>query len=104
MPTKPPEGSAGVDDNATLWNSKQLTCPFAIGYGWKHFRKLEEVEQVWDSFEIASRLYEQENKYRVATFIQTLEVYNGLPFENEEDKHIMSTVMELMERPNKRHL
>ena len=58
---------------------------------------------MWDSFEIASRLNEQENKYRVATFItcigsEALEVYNGLPFEKEEDKHIMSTVMELMER------
>ena len=44
-----------------------------------------------------------ENKYRVASFItcigsEALEVYNGLPFENEEDKHIMSNVMELMER------
>ena len=55
------------------------------------------------SFEIASNLNQQENKYHVATFItcigpEALEVYNGLPFENEEDKHIMSTVLELMER------
>ena len=45
----------------------------------------------------------QENKYRVATFIicigsKALEVYNDLPFEAEEDKQVMSKVLDLMER------
>ena len=58
---------------------------------------------MWDSFEIASRLNQQENKYRVATFItcigsEALEVYNGLPFEAEEDKQVMTKVLDLMER------
>jgi len=58
---------------------------------------------VWDSFEIALRLNEQENIYGVAIFIscigsEALGIYNRLPFENEEHKHKMSKVMELMER------
>ena len=67
-----------------------------IAENWKRWK------QVWDSFEIASRLNQQENQVRVATFItcigsDALEVYNSLPFESDEDKMIMSKVLELME-------
>ena len=68
-----------------------------IAENWKRWK------QVWDSFEIASRLNQQENQVRVATFItcigsDALEVYNSLPFESDEDKMIMSKVLELMEK------
>ncbi|XP_015759420.1 PREDICTED: uncharacterized protein LOC107338702 [Acropora digitifera] len=68
-----------------------------IAENWKRWK------QVWGSFEIASRLNQQENQVRVATFItcigsDALEVYNSLPFENDEDKMIMSKVLELMEK------
>ena len=58
---------------------------------------------MWDSFEIASCLNQQENKYRVTTFItcvglEALEVYNSLPFKAEEDKQVMIKVPDLMER------
>ena len=68
-----------------------------IAENWKRWK------QVWDSFEIASRLNQQENQIRVATFItcigsDALEVYNSLPFEREDDKMVMSKVLELMEK------
>ena len=68
-----------------------------IAENWKRWK------QVWDSFEIASRLNQQENQVREATFItcigsDALEVYNSLPFESDEDKMIMSKVLELMEK------
>ena len=68
-----------------------------IAENWKRWK------QVSDSFEIASRLNQQENQVRVATFItcigsDALEVYNSLSFESDEDKIIMSKVLELMEK------
>ena len=68
-----------------------------VAESWKKWK------QRWESFEIASRLVDQENKYRVATFItcvgdDAIEIYNALPFEQEEDKQNMSKVLELMER------
>ena len=68
-----------------------------IAETWKRWR------QVWDSFEILSRVTQQENQIRVATFITcigsgALEVYNSLPFEREDDKMVMSKVLQLMEK------
>ena len=68
-----------------------------IAENWKRWK------QVCDFFEIASRLNQQENQVRVATFItcigsDVLEVYNSLPFESDKDKMIMSKVLELMEK------
>ena len=42
-------------------------------------------------------------KYRVATFItcigpDALEVYNGLPFESDDDKDDITKILELMEK------
>lgn len=52
---------------------------------------------------MASRLVDQENKYRIAIFVtcvgdDTIEISNGLPFEQDEDKQNMSKVLDLMER------
>lgn len=68
-----------------------------IAENWKRWK------QVWDSFEIASRLNQQKNQIRMVTFIMcigsdALEVYNSLPFEREDDKMVMSKVLELMEK------
>lgn len=74
-----------------------------ITENWKRWK------QVWDPFEIASRLNQQENQRRVATFItcigsDALEVYNSLPFEREDDKMVMSKVLEALHRTNQCHL
>ncbi|KAK6190707.1 hypothetical protein SNE40_002510 [Patella caerulea] len=68
-----------------------------LSNNWKRWR------QLWDSFEIVSRTKDQSGKYRVATFItcvgpDALDIYNGLPFENEEAKTNMDTILNLMER------
>ena len=68
-----------------------------IAENWKRWK------QVWDSFEIASHLNQQENQIRVATFVtcigsNALEVYNSLLFEREDDKMVMSKVLEIMEK------
>lgn len=77
-----PSPSYGIQSNLPV--SNRLDMSGNISENWKKWK------QVWDWFEIASRLNEQENEYRVATFItcigsEALEVYNGLPFEREED-------------------
>ena len=58
--------------------------------------------QVWESYEIVSLLKEQNNEYRIATFVtcigsEALEISSALPFETEDDKKSMSKVIELME-------
>ena len=79
----------GIQSNLPV--PSRLDMSGNIAENWKKWKK------VWDSFEIASRLNQQENKYRVATFIacigsEALEDYNGLPFEAEEDKQVMSNL------------
>ena len=108
MPATPPEGSASIDGSApatmpSYGIQRNLPVPSRLDMAGNISENWKKWKQVWDSFEITSRLNKQENKYGVATFItcigsEALEVYHGLPFENEEDKHIMSKVMELMER------
>ena len=61
---------------------------------WKKYK------QLWDSFEIVTDLKSRDSEYRTATFImcigpEALEVFNGLPFEKEEDKKDIEKVLEL---------
>ena len=63
---------------------------------WKKYK------QIWDSFEIVTGLKEKTSAYRTATFItcigsEALEIFNGLPFENEEDKNDIDKVLELFQ-------
>lgn len=104
MTTTPPQGSASVQAPTPCYGiQSNLPIPSRLNLAGNISENWKKWKQVWDSFEIASRLNQQEDKYRVATFItcigtEALEVYNGLPFENEEDKNVMNTVLELMER------
>ena len=87
--------SFGIQSSLPL--PPRLELSGKVAESWKKWK------QRWESFEIASRLVDQENKYRVATFItcvgdDAIEIYNALPFEQEEDKQNMSKVLELMER------
>ena len=97
IPAPPPSVPSYYGIQSNLPVPSRLDMSGNIAENWKKWK------QVWDSFEIASRLNQQENKYRVATFItcigsEALEVYNGLPFEAKENKQVMSKVLELMER------
>ena len=63
---------------------------------WKKYK------QIWDSFEIVTGLKEKSSAYWTATFItcigsEALEIFNGLPFENEEDKNDIDKVLELFQ-------
>ena len=61
---------------------------------WKKYK------QLWDSFEIVTGLKEKDSASQTTTFItrigpDTLEIFNGLPFELEEDKRDIEKVLEL---------
>ncbi|XP_048249931.1 uncharacterized protein K02A2.6-like [Haliotis rufescens] len=68
-----------------------------LAQNWKRWR------QIWDSFEVMARIDANDHKYRLASFItyigpEALDIYNGLPYESEEDKENMDTGLTLMER------
>ena len=63
---------------------------------WKKYK------QLWDSFEIVTGLKERDSGYRTATFItcigpEALEIFNGLPFDSEDDKKNIEKVLELFQ-------
>lgn len=58
--------------------------------------------QKWDAYEEVTDLRNQTSRPRVATFItcigkEALEVHNGLPFQNDEQKADINKVLELWE-------
>lgn len=57
-----------------------------ISQTWKTWK------QIWNSYVIVTGLADKDNAYQVATFItcighEALEVYNGLPFRDENEKN-----------------
>lgn len=74
----------------------KLSITGDIANNWKKWK------QIWTSFEVVTRLKDQSNEYRTATFItcigpEGLEIYNGLPFANDADKGDIDKVIELMD-------
>ena len=75
----------------------KLSITGNIAKNWKKWK------QIWDSYEIVTELTKRPDEYRVATFItcigaDALEIYNGLPFENEVDKKNITKVIQLLEK------
>ncbi|XP_062567680.1 uncharacterized protein K02A2.6-like [Saccostrea cucullata] len=67
-----------------------------VAQHWKSWK------QLWDSYVIVTGLSEKTNAYQVATFVtcigpEGLEVYNGLPFKDENEKNDPATILKLME-------
>lgn len=67
-----------------------------LAQNWKRWR------QLWDSYGIVSEINQRPKEYQVATFItcigmEDLEVYNGLPFKQEQDKNDPKEILRLME-------
>ncbi|XP_064638291.1 uncharacterized protein LOC135494308 [Lineus longissimus] len=67
-----------------------------LSQNWKRWK------QVWNSYEIVTNLRVQSDEYRTATFVtcvgpEALEIYNSLPFEEEEDKQDITKIIDLME-------
>ena len=57
-------------------------------------------KQLWDAYETVTGLNEKDSKLRVATFVtcigpDALDIHNGLPFQNEEEKGDMNKILEL---------
>lgn len=57
-------------------------------------------KQIWDAYELVTKNKEQSHQYRVATFItvigrEAIEIHNGLPFANEDEKQDMDKILEL---------
>ena len=67
-----------------------------LAANWKKFKHL------WTNYEIASRLRTQSSDLRTATLLtcigpDILEIYDGLPFGNEEEKTNIDKVIELLD-------
>lgn len=67
-----------------------------LAVNWKKFKRL------WTNYEIASRLSTQSSNLRTATLLtcigpDILEIYDGLPFGNEEEKTDIDKVIELLD-------
>ena len=63
---------------------------------WKRFR------QVWDNYEIASRLKTESKEFRTATLLtcigqEALEIYDGLAFDDETQKKDIDVVLKKLE-------
>ena len=72
-----------------------------LATNWKKFKRM------WTNYEIASRLRNENNELRTATLLtcigpDTLEIYDGLPFESETDKTNIDIVLQKLETFNKR--
>ena len=64
---------------------------------WKKFKRM------WINYEVASRLRTQSNELKTATFLtcispDVLDIYDGLPFGNDEEKTNIAKVFGLLEK------
>jgi hypothetical protein len=65
-----------------------------LATNWKQWK------QIWKAYELVTKLRDQSDEYRVATFItcigqDALAIHNGLPFASDEEKQNMSRILEL---------
>ena len=79
--------------NVSLPPKLEMRCG-NLSKEWKQWR------QVWDAYEEVTDLRNKTSRLRVATFItcigkEALEVHNGLPFQNDEQKADINKVLEL---------
>ena len=63
----------------------------------------EKFKQVWDSYEIITGLDKDTDKVRTAHFItaigsSALDIHNGLPFKNEDEKKNFNVILSLWEK------
>lgn len=65
-----------------------------LASNWKQWK------QIWNAYELVTKLKDQSDEYRVATFItcigqDALAIHNGLPFTSEDEKKNMDKIIEL---------
>lgn len=67
-----------------------------LANNWKHFKS------VWKNYEVATGLHEKDDNLRCVTFLtcmgsDALRVFDGLKFQNAEDKEKIDAVINAME-------
>ena len=87
--------SATAPSNLPLPGRLELTGNLAKN--WQIWR------QVWDSYEILTKLSDQDSKFRKATFVtctgpDAVEILEGLPFSKDEDQDDITKILELFEK------
>ncbi len=58
-----------------------------------------QLERIWDAYALVTGLNQQTNEFQVATFVtcigqEALKVYNGSPFQAEEEMKDMAKILE----------
>ena len=67
-----------------------------LATNWRHFKR------VWENYEIATGLKDKDDELRVATLLtciggDALSVYDGLKFQNDEDRKNIIKVLQVLE-------
>ena len=84
-------------------NLSRIPLPKPIQLTGSFKKNWEKFRQVWDSYEIITKLDQSTDKIRIAHFItaigpEALDIHNGLPFKSDEDKKSFTVILDLWER------
>lgn len=91
-----PQPAAPLFFQSTIPLPSKLDFKGDLAVNWKNFKRL------WTNYEVASRLNTQSGDLRTATLLtcigpDVLEIYDGLPFANTEQKTQIDKVIELLD-------
>ena len=86
-----------VDRSVPIPLPQKMDLTGNLAGSWKKFKHM------WNNYEVASRLWTQSNELRTATFLtcigpDVLDIYDGLPFDNDEEKTNIAKVSDLLEK------
>ena len=96
-PSTPPSApTMATAANVAVKPPTKLNLRENTSENWKSYK------QQWQNYTIVANLAAQPEEYQVALFLHclgpdALRVYNGLPFESEEDKKTLSKIMEKLD-------
>ena len=101
MSVEQPSGSNAVAAQApTPTMMSQVPFPPRLELKSNLAKTWKSWKQLWDAYETVTGLNEKDSKLRVATFVtcigpDALDIHNGLPFQNDEEKGDMNKILEL---------
>ena len=93
------QGAAAAAPAAPIFTSN-VPVPSNLNLKGDLCKNWKQWKQIWDAYELVTKLNEQTDRYRVAAFItcigpEVLTIHNGLPFPNEAARQDMSTILAL---------
>ena len=103
MPADPPnEGGQPVQAVQAPIFTSNVPVPPKIELSGNLANNWKQWKQVWNAYELVTRLNKQTDEYRVAAFIpcigpKGLTIHNGLPFQSEGEKKSLAKILELWE-------